>query len=78
MKQLIAKTKVGKEFLHSKKDAFFCDRSAQRIADILNNNNYKLSSGEKWHVYDFDYTQDFYVTSKIYIASNGQVKAKAV
>ena len=78
MKKLIARTQVGKEFLHSKKDSFFCDRSAQRIADILNENKYKLADGEKWHVYDFDYSQEMYVTSKIYIASNGKIKAKAV
>lgn len=78
MKKLIAKTQTGKEFFHSKTNAFFAsEASAQKIADILNKNNYQLKEGEIWHVYDFDYTQEFYVTSKLYMYK-GSVKAKSI
>jgi hypothetical protein len=74
MKKLIAKTQEGKEYFHSKTNAFFASTNAQRIADILNKNQYKLSDGGKWYVYDYDYTQDFYVNYRIFIARNGHVK----
>lgn len=75
MKKLIAKTTAGKEFLHSRVDAFFASNYAQKIADALNKNKYKLSGDEKWHVYDYDYSQDFYVNQSIFI-SNGRIKSK--
>jgi len=74
-KKLIAKTQEGTEYLHSKKDSFFASANAQRIADILNKNKYKLSDGEKWYVYDYDYMQSDYVSQRIYISKNGNVKA---
>jgi polysaccharide pyruvyl transferase WcaK-like protein len=78
MKKLIAKTQTGTEFLHSKTNAFFAtETSAQKIADILNKNNYQLKENELWHVYDFDYTQDFYVDKRIYLYK-GSVKAKYI
>lgn len=74
MKKLIAKTIEGKEYLHSKKDAYFAPKtSAEKIANILNKNRYLLKDGEKWHVYDYDFTHDFYVTSRLYIYK-GQIK----
>lgn len=78
MKKLIAKTQEGKEFFHSKKNTFFASTNAQKIADVLNKNKYQLQDGEKWFVYDYDYSQDFYVEHRIYIASNGQIKAKMI
>jgi hypothetical protein len=74
MKKLIAKTQEGKEYCHSKTNAFFASANAQKIADALNKNKYKLSDGEKWHVYDYDYTQEFYVNFRIFITRNGHVK----
>ena len=78
MKKLIAKTQEGREFFHSKKDAFFASANAQRIVDILNKNQYKLVAGEKWHIYDYDYTQDFYVNCRIFIAKNGHIKVAII
>jgi D-lyxose ketol-isomerase len=78
MKKLIAKTQESKEYLHSKSNAFFANANAQKIADILNKNQYKLSDGEKWYVYDYDYTQDFYVGYRIFIARNGHVKVATI
>ena len=75
MKKLVAKTSIGKEYLHSKENAFFASRNAQKIADILNKNNYKLKEGEKWHVYDYDFSQDFYVEHRIWISNKGKIKA---
>lgn len=40
---------------------YFASANAQKIADFLNKNKYKLSDGEKWYVYDYDFMQDFYV-----------------
>jgi len=78
MKKLIAKTTEGTEFLHSKKNAFFSSEvSAQKIADILNKNKYQLKDNEKWYVYDYDYMDEFYVESKIYMYK-GSVKAKRI
>lgn len=77
-KKLIAKTRIGTEYLHSRMHSFFADRSAQKIADILNKNKYKLAEGETWHVYDYDYSQDFYVTQRIYITNKGAVRAKLI
>lgn len=75
MKKLIAKTLIGKEYMHSKKDAFFASRNANRIAEMLNNAKYKLNDGEKWHVYDYDFSQDNYVFRRIYLSKNGVVKS---
>lgn len=81
MRVLIAKTQEGAEFFHSKRHAFFCDRGrkhAEKIVDILNSAKHELGDGEKWYVYDLEYTQEMYVTKKIYIATNGNVVSKAL
>ena len=78
MKKLIAKTQEGKEYLHSKTNAFFSSKNHQTIVDELNKIKYKLNDGEKWYVYDYDLTQDYYTTQKIYISSNGSIKSKEV
>lgn len=75
MKKLVAKTRTGKEYLHSRENVFFASRNAQKIADILNKNNYKLKDGEKWHVYDYDFSQDFYVEQRIWLSNKGKIKA---
>lgn len=78
MKKLIAKTRIGAEFLHSKNDSFFCSKNAQRIAEILNENRYNLTDGEKWHVYDYDFSHDMYVFERIYIDNKGRIKAARI
>ena len=78
MKKLIAKTQEGTEFLHSRNNTFFASANAQRIADILNKNNYDLSQNQKWFVYDYDYSQEIYTTQRIFINSKGQIKAAYV
>ena len=81
MRVLIAKTQEGVEFFHSKQNAYFCDRGrkhAEKIVDALNNNKYQLKEGEKWHIYDLEYTQEMYVTKKIYIATNGNIVTKGL
>ena len=66
--KLIAVAKKGKEFIHSTERAYFApDSSADRIAKSLNENKYKLKDGEIWHVYDYDITQDLYVTGRLTI-----------
>lgn len=74
MKKLIAKTIEGREFLHSKKDAFFCGRNAQKIADALNDARYLLDKDEKWFVYDYDFSQDSYVFRTISSTRSGSIK----
>lgn len=78
MKKLIAKTIEGKEFLHSKKDAFFCERNAQKIANALNDARYLLDKDEKWFVYDYDFMQEYYVSRKIYSTAKGAIKTKNI
>jgi len=78
MKKLIAKTITGKEFAHSKTHAFFASgEHAQVIANVFNKQNYNLSQGEHWHVYDHDITQDYYVRQRIAV-SKGKVKVTAI
>jgi len=78
MKKLIAKTKIGTEFFHSTKDCFFASANAQRIADILNDNKYQIKDGEKWHVYDFDFSQSYYVDKRIYRSNTGSIKVASI
>ena len=75
--KLIAKTQKGTEFLHSKKNAFFApDSSANKICKIMNDVKFRIENeNEVWHVYDYDFTQDMYVTGRLYIYK-GQVKLK--
>lgn len=77
--KLIAMAVKGKEYLHSRQNAFFVsDRSAKKICDILNKNRWKCNTEfELWHVYDYDFTQDNYVYGKFTIY-NGVVKLKAL
>ena len=77
-KKLIAKTRTGKEFLYSRRNCFFASANAQKIADALNTQKYEISDGEKWHVYDYDYSMNSFCYQRIYIASNGSVKAKGI
>jgi phage antirepressor YoqD-like protein len=78
MKKLIAKTRIGTEFLHSTKDCFFASANAQRIADILNDNKYQIKDGEKWHVYDFDFSQSYYVDKRIFRSNTGAIKVASI
>ena len=78
MKKLIAKTRIGTEFLHSTKDAFFASSNAQEIANALNENKYHLKDGEKWHVYDFDFGQTLYTDKRIFKSRNGSIKVASI
>jgi hypothetical protein len=78
MKKLIAKTQNGSEYLHSKENCFFCSAKAEKITEILNANKYKLKDNEKWHMYDYDFSQDYYTYQKIYIAKNGNIKTATI
>ena len=77
--KLIAKTQKGTEFLHSKKNAFFVqDSSAKKICKIMNDVKFRIENeNETWHIYDYDFTQDMYVTSRLSIYK-GQVKLKSL
>ena len=77
--KLIAKTQKGTEFFHSKKEAYFApDSSAEKICTIMNKVKYSLKSDEElWYVYDYDFSQDLYVTGKLSIYK-GQIKLKAL
>ena len=77
--KLIAKTQKGKEFLHSKENAFFVpDASAKKICKIMNDVKFRINTDtEIWHVYDYDFSQDLYVTGKLSIYK-GNVKLKSL
>ncbi len=74
MKQLIAKTREGTEYLHSKIFAFFVSANASKITEALNTAKYNLLSGEKWYIYDYDFSQAYYVEKRIYITKTGKIK----
>ena len=67
--KLIAKTQKGTEYLHSKQYAYFApDASAEKICGIMNKIKYKLNSdNELWYVYDYDFSDDAYVTHRLRI-----------
>lgn len=75
--KLIAKTQKGKEFLHSKENAFFApDASANKICKIMNDVKFRIKNDtELWFVYDYDISQDMYVTGRLSIYK-GQIKVK--
>lgn len=73
--KLIAKTQKGIEFFHSRKEAYFVSNaSAAKICEIMNNAKFRLKSeNEVWHVYDYDFTQEYYASGKLRIYK-GNVK----
>jgi hypothetical protein len=79
MKKLIAKTTIGAEFFHSKENSFFASANAEKIVKALNDNNYLLNknNNEIWHVYDYDFSQDYYCFKSINMTKNGSVKVKS-
>jgi hypothetical protein len=78
VKKLIAKTRIGKEFMHSRSDAYFADKNADKICEALNRARYQLKEGECWHVYDYDFTQEWYVDQVISLTRTGKVKLSYV
>ena len=74
MRKLIAKTLIGKEFIHSRTHAYFAYENADQICEVLNETKYKLKDGECWYVYDFDYGQTAYVEQTITLTRAGKVK----
>ena len=74
MKKLIAKTIKGKEYIHSRNDAYFADKNADKICEVLNKVRYKLKEGECWHVYDYDFAQDWYVEQVVSLTKAGKIK----
>lgn len=78
MRKLIAKTRIGKEFMHSRSHAYFVDKDADKICKMLNETKYKLKDGERWHVYNYDFTQERYVEQVISLTKTGRVKLSYV
>ena len=67
--KLIAKTQKGTEYLHSKNEAYFApDASAEKICKIMNEVKFRLNSvNETWWIYDYDFSQEVYVTHRLRI-----------
>ena len=78
MRKLIAKTIIGKEYIHSRSHAYFADKDADRICEALNKAKYQLKEGECWYVYDYDFTQEWYVEQVISLTRTGKVKLSYV
>lgn len=78
MKKLIAKTTMDKRYIHSKENAFFVSANAKKIVNVLNDVAYKLKDGECWHIYDYDFMQDTYVTKRIFMNKKGEVKVRGI
>lgn len=48
------------------------------MCEQLNQSRYRLgSSSDKWWVYDYDYTQQFYVTKELFF-SRGALKSRSL
>lgn len=77
--KLIAMAVKGKEYLHSRQNDFFVsDRSAKKICEVINDVKFRIKNdSETWHIYDYDFTQESYVTGKLAIYK-GIVKLKAL
>lgn len=75
--KLIAKAPKGMEFLHSRKETYFApDTSAKVICEKLNDAKFRLKDEtEVWHVYDYDFSQEYYANGKLYLYK-GDVKMK--
>lgn len=70
---VIAKTIVGKEFLHSVHEMYEAPKSsASKICDVMNHVRFRLKEGEAWHIYD-EYMYE--PTGKLSIR-NGVIKLK--
>ena len=78
MRKLIAKTIKGKEFMHSRSHAYFADKDADKICKMLNDTEYQLKDGERWYVYDYDFTQTWYVEQVITLTKAGKIKLSYV
>lgn len=78
MRKLIAKTRIGREFMHSRTHAYFAEKNADRICEALNKAKYKLKEGECWHVYDYDCSQAAYVEQIISLTRTGKVRLSHV
>ena len=74
MRKLIAKTIKGKEYMHSRSQAYFADKNADKICEALNKAKYKLKDNERWHVYDYDCSQAAYVEQAVSITKAGKIK----
>ena len=72
MKKLIAKSIVGKEYMHSRSQAYLADKEeADKICAALNRAEYQLKEGECWHVYDY---APSYVDQIISLTKTGRIK----
>lgn len=53
--KILAITTAGKEFLYNPSTArAVSERSAEKIAEIVNANKYLISGDKKWHCYEID------------------------
>lgn len=74
-KNFIAITKTGTEFLFNRSSMIAVPAaSAEKIAAALNNVNYRIKAGEKWHVYENDYYLNGYITNQIKAFRNGKIR----
>lgn len=71
MKKVIAKTRTGKEYMYSRENAYFVSQNGKRIVELLNENKYDLKEGEKWHLYDYDFSQENFVSKRIWLTRDG-------
>ena len=73
MRKLIAKTIIGKEYMHSRTHAYVVNKNADKICKLLNDTRYNLKEGECWYVYDYGYVPS-YVEQVISLTKTGKLK----
>ena len=65
-KKFIAITNIGTEFMFKKSSMIAVPTSsAEKIAEALTKVKYKITDGEKWHVYENDSYYDSIITKSI-------------
>ena len=77
MRNLIAKTIIGKEYMHSRTHAYVADKDADRICEVLNKIKYQLKENECWYVYDYGYAPS-YVEQVISLTKAGKIKLSRI
>jgi hypothetical protein len=77
MRKLIAKTIIGKEYMHSRTHAYVADKDADKICEALNKAGYQLKNGERWYVYDYGYAPS-YVEQAISLTRAGRLKISRI
>lgn len=73
--KFIAIANKGTEFMYKRSSMLEVPTcSAQKIADALTRQRYKLKDNEVWHVYDVEYGDKDFMAGKVRNIGNGKLR----